>query len=93
MKLLVLNLAVMGNTAVKTGVGLGILAAVAGILAYLFLGERGEERRDTAKDWMDRTKEIAKEKMSSMQDEGLTDKHIELRAGKRRIHVGYETEE
>lgn len=82
----------MGNVAVRTGASLGILAAALGVLALLFLGERNKERRETVTDWLEETKEKAKKKMDSLKDDVSADRHFELRSGKHRIHVGYETE-
>ncbi len=82
----------MTNTAARAGISLGILAAVAGVLAYLFMGERGEGRREAVRDWYDRTKEKAREKFGEARDAMEGNREFELRTGKRRIHVGYETE-
>lgn len=82
----------MTNTAARATISVGILAAVAGALAYLFMGERGEARREAVRDWAERTKERAKEKFSEAKGAMEGPREFEVRTGKRRIHVGYETE-
>lgn len=82
----------MTNTAARATLSVGILAAVAGTLAYLFMGERGEARREAVRDWAERTKEQAKERFSEAKDAMEGNREFEFRTGKKRIHVGYETE-
>lgn len=82
----------MTNTAARATVSVGIIAALAGLLAYLFLGEEGKARRESARDWLEDTKEKATKKLAEAQDAMKGDRHFEIKSGRKRISVGYETE-
>lgn len=82
----------MTHSAARATISVGIVAALTGLLAYLFLGEEGEVRRESARRWLNDTKEKAAKKLAEAEDAMKGDRHFEIKSGRKRISVGYETE-